>query len=174
MLRWSWIIGFLLGIWGASLAAAADTVQVREDFAKDPRWEGRNNRPDPAVCRDVKQDFGFSQTSHAGGSTGEIGGRVCRSLRLATYAKPIRPRTLNDRLHASGRLAVTQSRRRQRNDYRLVQQPHREAGARLTHWFSAWTASRTSSACSSNTAPRHGKPAAGRPSRENIKRRRRR
>jgi hypothetical protein len=54
-------------------------------------------------------DFGYSRTSHAGGAAGEIGGRVWRSLTPAYYAKRIAPRTLNDRLRASGRFSVTQS-----------------------------------------------------------------
>jgi len=93
----------------AVVAAAGETTQVREDFARDPRWDGRNNVSAPAVRRMTVQDFGYSATNHAGGEPGEIGGRISRSLTPAFYARPIPPRTLNDRLRASGRLAVTQS-----------------------------------------------------------------
>ena len=55
------------------------------------------------------QDFGYHRSNHAGGAVGEIGGLVSRSLIPATYAKVIEPRTLNDRLRASGKLSVTES-----------------------------------------------------------------
>jgi len=89
--------------------ASAQTVQVREDFSKDHKWQGRNNVMDPANCVKKEQDFGYSATSHAGGAPGEIGGKVWRSLRPASYLTAIPTRTLNDRLHAFGRFAVTHS-----------------------------------------------------------------
>jgi hypothetical protein len=94
----------------ACCAAAAPPPGVRaSDFAVDPQWEGYRNRLVPDPPPRVKQDFGYSgNTRHAGGkSTGEIGGRAQRSTTPATYAKPIAPKTLNDRLHASGRFSVT-------------------------------------------------------------------
>lgn len=81
----------------------------REDFTNNPAWDALNNRlvPDPAPV--TRQHFGWSDTNHAGGkSGGEIGGRVQRSATPATYAMPIKPRTLKEKLHASGRFAVTQ------------------------------------------------------------------
>jgi hypothetical protein len=87
----------------------AQTATRREDFARDPGWDARNTRPDPARCTEKIQDFGFSPTSHAGGGAGEIGGRIARSLTPASYARALPACTLNDRLHASGRLAVTAS-----------------------------------------------------------------
>jgi hypothetical protein len=82
---------------------------VHQSFDGDPKWEGRRNRlvPDPPPV--TRQHFGWSDTNHAGGKgKGEIGGRVQRSATMATYAMPIKPVTLNDKLHASGRFAVTQ------------------------------------------------------------------
>ena len=90
------------------VSAHSETVTIAEDFATDPQWDGRNNvRTERG--REKRQDFGFSQTNYAGISAGEIGGTVCRSVRPATYGTPIAPKTLNDRLHASGKFKVTHS-----------------------------------------------------------------
>ena len=70
----------------------------RVDLAKDPGWEGfQNRRTYPTT--DVRPwfDFGWSPTRHAGGkATGELGGRFfrgdCREpQRLACYARSTRP-----------------------------------------------------------------------------------
>ncbi len=86
-----------------------DLMQVYYDFSTDPGWEGRNNLPKPEDGQSKKQDFGYQQTNHAGGKTGEIGGCIYRSLRPASYLKPIPTRSLNDHLHASGKFSVPQS-----------------------------------------------------------------
>ena len=81
---------------------------ARQNFSKDPGWDALNNHllPDPLPV--TRQHFGWRDTNHAGGkSKGEIGGRVQRSRTAAYYAMPIKPKSLNDRLRASGRLAVT-------------------------------------------------------------------
>ena len=53
------------------------------------------------------QDFGHRSTNRAGGrATGEVGGVVQRSSDAAFYAMPIRPKSLEHELHASGTLAV--------------------------------------------------------------------
>ncbi len=103
-------------VWTVSLLMAVDPVRaqtdpgrVREDFSRDPGWEGRRNVADPSACVVKVQDFGFSATRHAGGEPGEIGGRVCRSPTPAVYAKKIPIRTLNDRLRARGKFSVTRS-----------------------------------------------------------------
>ena len=54
----------------------------------------------------IRQDFGFSPTSHAGGKPGELGGFVQAAAEPAWYAKPIAPLTLDQPLSASGTLAV--------------------------------------------------------------------
>ena len=104
------LVLLLLILWSAALAPAqAERVQVREDFSRDPGWLGRNNLPSPSAYKITTQDFGYSPTAHAGGRPGEIGGAISRSLTPARYAKVIPTRTLNDRLHASGKFAVTRS-----------------------------------------------------------------
>ncbi len=76
-------------------------------FDKDPGWEGFRNRLLPADLPITRQDFGYRTTNQAhGDEPGEIGGIVERSTVPATYGKRIAPRSLNDRLSASGKLVV--------------------------------------------------------------------
>ena len=64
---------------GGHIVAYFDDLTINgqlEDFSSDPHWEELGNRqryPDPAPYG--HNDFGFSQSSHAGGKAGEIGGR---------------------------------------------------------------------------------------------------
>jgi hypothetical protein len=74
-------------------------------FDRDPGWEGRNNRVSEAP-RTIRQDFGYSRTSHAGGGAGEIGGFISPSAEPASFARAIARRTLETPLAASGVLAV--------------------------------------------------------------------
>ena len=86
------------------------TANRFQDFSTDPNWEGRGNRTAEEHARTVVQDFGYSPTNHAGGdASGEIGGRIARSLTPATYATVIPTKTLNDRFTASGKFAVTEA-----------------------------------------------------------------
>ncbi len=103
----AWIV--LLCAAAGPAAAETGLRQATQDFSQDPGWEGSKNLPDPSACVTKVQAFGFSPTRHAGGKKGEIGGRVSRSVRPATYAKKIPIRTLNQRLRASGRFSVTHS-----------------------------------------------------------------
>ncbi|MFA6564232.1 MAG: hypothetical protein WCV00_20185 [Verrucomicrobiia bacterium] len=81
-----------------------------ERFDRDPGWEGHNNRVAPKKVLMVKQDFGYSATQFAGKAAGEMGGRIQRSTRPASYAAPLAPaKTLDDRLTASGSFAITAS-----------------------------------------------------------------
>jgi hypothetical protein len=90
-----------------SAAVAQDPRVQRESFAADPAWDGFRNRLAPEVPMRVKQDFGFRPSHHAGGArAGEIGGFVQRAPTAAYYALPIAPKSLDDRLSASGKLAV--------------------------------------------------------------------
>src|SRR3954447_26359673 len=94
----------------ACLPAVAGPRQGRrvEDFGRDPCWEGHRNRLLPRRPPSVRQDFGHRATRRAGGrEAGEVGGWVQRSVTPASYAKPLRTRTLGDWLTASGRFAVT-------------------------------------------------------------------
>jgi hypothetical protein len=70
-------------------------------------WEGFRNRLLPNPPRVTQQDFGFWPTNHAGGEKkGEIGGRVQRSTVPASYALAIPPCSLDEPLHASGKMAA--------------------------------------------------------------------
>ncbi len=83
--------------------------QRTEDFSSDPEWDAVNTVPRPEDCVTTVQDFGYAASTRAGGEAGEIGGLVSRSLTPSSYARVIAPRTLEDRLEASGRFAVTAS-----------------------------------------------------------------
>lgn len=88
-----------LGVFG--LAAAAERT---ERFDKDPGWHGHNNRATAPPPRTIRQDFGYSRTSHCGGAPGEIGGFITPAAEPAFYAKKISERTFHDTLSASGKL----------------------------------------------------------------------
>jgi hypothetical protein len=81
-----------------------------EAFDHDPGWEGFNNHTAPAaVAPTVTQDFGYSATNFAGKAPGELGGRISRASEPAWYAAKIAPKTLDDKLSASGTFALTKS-----------------------------------------------------------------
>src|SRR5262249_22032439 len=74
-----------------------------------PRWEGVGNR---ATLQDREltgaHDFGFSDTSRAGGGRGELGGIFWRTENpFAYYADRVGPLTLDDPLTAGERVAFT-------------------------------------------------------------------
>src|SRR5690349_10624278 len=78
-------------------AMALAQSQKTETFDHDPGWDGHNNRiarEKPPVL--VRQDFGYAAA--------KIGGTITIAGEPAYYAKKIEPRTLNDRLTASGTL----------------------------------------------------------------------
>jgi len=87
----------------------ANTAKT-ETFDRDPGWEGRNNRAVPATVDAVTQDFGYSPKTHfAGKEAGEMGGSVSRTTKPAWYADRIAPKTLKDKLNASGTVAFTRT-----------------------------------------------------------------
>jgi hypothetical protein len=113
MRRACWVLTVVAVAAGALVAAEAPRDPVadqglrRQDFSSDPKWEGFRNRLLPAEPRMTRQDFGHRNSNHAGGKeSGEIGGRVQRSLTPAYYAKVIAEKTLNDTLTMSGRFCV--------------------------------------------------------------------
>jgi len=69
--------------------AAAEPVTKTELFDRDPRGDRANNRPADLGDQpfEVRQDFGYSPTSHAGGEPGEMGGFVFAAAEPAWYAK---------------------------------------------------------------------------------------
>ena len=93
----------------AAGAAAAQPLAAT-DAARPQAWVGFRNRLLPDELPRVRQDFGYSATDHAGGERGEIGGWAQRSLTAARYGQRLPgPLSLDDRLEASGRLAVTRN-----------------------------------------------------------------
>jgi len=78
-----------------------------EHFDRDPNWQGFNNHIVLKQVPNVTQNFGYSPTTFAGDTKGEIGGRVHRSSIPAYYAEQIAVKTLNDKLTASGSFAFT-------------------------------------------------------------------
>lgn len=97
----------LLG--AATHAADAQKTSLKtESFDRDPGWEGFHNRIVPKHVPTVTQDFGWSATQFASKTPGEVGGRITRSTKPATYGDKI-AKTLNDRLTASGTFAITAS-----------------------------------------------------------------
>lgn len=94
------------------LARAANPEQSgtkTESFDHDPGWDAHNNRVVPKKPKTVVQNFGYSQTHHAGKAAGEIGGQVWRASEPAYYADNIGTRTLDDKLSASGTFAITKT-----------------------------------------------------------------
>jgi hypothetical protein len=89
------VISFLL------ITTCAAAQMRTATFDADPKWDALNNRlvPDPPPT--TKQDFGYNASQHS------IGGWISRSQTPASYAKVIAPKTLNDKLSASGEFKVT-------------------------------------------------------------------
>jgi hypothetical protein len=83
-------------------------VLKTETFDVNPNWEGRNNRASDPGPRQIVQNFGFSATTNAGGSGGEIGGFITPAGEPAFYGKVIAPASFDDPLSASGVLNVPQ------------------------------------------------------------------
>ncbi len=98
------VFAFMLGKDGF-----AGTEAKTESFDRDPHWEGYNNRVAPKRIPTVTQDFGYRASHFAGKEPGELGGRVWRSSTRASYACEVAPKTLGDRLTASGTFALTES-----------------------------------------------------------------
>ena len=80
-----------------------------EFFDKDPGWDSANNLPNYGECKQITQDFGFSNTNYAGLSLGELGGLISRSVKPAYYGDDIGTLTLNDSLVASGTFSLANS-----------------------------------------------------------------
>jgi hypothetical protein len=102
------ISGDCLAVWLGDLMIHG----AKEDFSRDPQWEGKGNRvtfKDRALR--PHHDFGYRTTAFAGGKPGEVGGLVWRieSTRpqdAFSYATPVGQLSLNDELKASGKLCL--------------------------------------------------------------------
>jgi len=79
-----------------------------ENLANDPGWIGSGNRETYQELDQVgAHDFGYSpQTHFAGGSPGEVGGKLWRSGSYGYYADRIGPLTLTNRLEAKGKVVL--------------------------------------------------------------------
>src|SRR5262245_41911831 len=86
-----------------TLVAAPARAAPPEDSSHDPRWDGYRNRllPDPLPL--TRQDFGLNRFQ----DQRAVGGWVQRSRTPAWFAKVIPARTLDHKLSASGKFAVT-------------------------------------------------------------------
>jgi hypothetical protein len=94
------VAALLLTGWGAA-------EERTENFDKDPKWDGQNNRATAPEKRTVRQDFGYSRTANVGGKDakpGEIGGFVTPAAEPAYYGRKIEKKTFDDKLSASGTL----------------------------------------------------------------------
>jgi hypothetical protein len=98
-------VGLALLCAGAVLAAPGEQIRT-ERFDRDPGWEGHNNRSQVPAPRQVRQEFGYSRTAHAGRAPGEVGGFISPAALPAYYAKKIRTLSFDVPFAASGRLAV--------------------------------------------------------------------
>lgn len=85
----------------AAAQGQANLLLKTENFDRDPGWDANNNRSNNEPPANIRQDFGYSATSHAGGKAGEIGGVISPAGEPAYYAKVIPAKTLSDTLTAS-------------------------------------------------------------------------
>jgi hypothetical protein len=87
---------------------AAPVIKA-QSFDRDPAWDAHNNHIVPKEYPTITQDFGYSQANVAGKAAGEMGGQVTRASEPAFYADKIGPKTLDDKLSASGTFALTKT-----------------------------------------------------------------
>jgi hypothetical protein len=122
------------------------------DLSHDPEWQGVGNRT-TFEDRELTgaQDFGFSDTSYAGGKRGELGGIFWRrKTPFAYYADKVGPLTLDDPLSANGKIAFrvgapdsamcigwfnSESREADPSDFRNVVGVCLEGPSRIGHYF---------------------------------------
>jgi hypothetical protein len=80
----------------------------KEDLSRDPGWTGSGNRETYQETDQVgAHDFGYSSnTTFAGGSPGEMGGKFWRSGSYGYYADRVGPLTLTNRLEAQGKVIL--------------------------------------------------------------------
>ncbi len=90
------------------VAGLALAEERHENFDKDPKWDGQNNRATTPEKRTVRQDFGYSRTANVAGkpdaNPGEIGGFITPAAETASYGCKLEKKTFDDALSASGTL----------------------------------------------------------------------
>ncbi|HWP40219.1 MAG TPA: hypothetical protein VNL70_04790 [Tepidisphaeraceae bacterium] len=100
-----------LQVSGVDMEVYLDDIRINGellDFTQDPGWEGIGNKT-RFEDRDLRpwHDLRWSPTNRAGGDPGEIAVTMWRDERPAYFAAPIATVTLDQPLHAEGRLAFT-------------------------------------------------------------------
>ncbi len=95
---------------GGSAAIYFDDLEYAgrsQDFSRDPSWDAVGNRAS-YQAKDVggAHNFGFSNSSYAGGNPGEVGGTFWRGGKYAYYADHVGPLSLEDRLEARGKVIL--------------------------------------------------------------------
>jgi hypothetical protein len=91
---------------GVTLARGLGAAEREENFDRDPGWVSHNSRSASPPPQEVRQEFGYSPSRHAGGDEpGELGGFINPAAEAAYYAKSIPTATLSERLTASGKLS---------------------------------------------------------------------
>jgi hypothetical protein len=98
-------------LWSLAILTLSESAAAlrEENFDRQPtNWVGINNRNQFFEAKTVVQDFGFSaQTSHAGGTRGEVGGRLNPAGEPAYYGYRLpKPLTFDSELSAEGSLYV--------------------------------------------------------------------
>jgi hypothetical protein len=90
--------------WFADLTLDNEAI----DLSRDPQWRSAGSHADfrDPIVRPFN-DASWQPTSHAGGKPGEIGGVFWRDDPPAFFATPVGKLTLDDELHASGRIIMT-------------------------------------------------------------------
>lgn len=92
---------------GARTATPAPALQLStQSFDHDPGWDGHNNRLPVKETRQIRQDFGYSRTSHTSETAGEVGGLIYPAAEPASYGQPFGPKSLEQPFSASGTLVV--------------------------------------------------------------------
>ena len=93
--------GSILGANDVFCADNASQTTIRsQSFDRDPGWDAKNNRIVPKEYPTIEQNFGYSKTSFASRSPGEMGGLISRAWEPAYYGLKIGPKTLDDKFSA--------------------------------------------------------------------------
>jgi len=102
------------GFWNVHVSGSGMEVYLddlvidgaREDFSAEPDWIGVGNKAEFGErCVRPLHDFGYSNTRHAGGGAGEVGGLIWRDEAPAYYAAKAANLSLTNALYAAGKLA---------------------------------------------------------------------
>jgi hypothetical protein len=96
---------------GGRMTAYFDDLEYSgraQDFSQDPNWDSAGNHV-TYQATDVggAHNFGFSNTSHAGGKPGEVGGTFWRTDHWGYYADRVGSLSFDDRLEARGRVVLS-------------------------------------------------------------------